>query len=248
MSTTAAARVGRDVAPQPGEVAGLDRGTRDDEIAVSSRRVTVRSASMPPRSLQPLGVDDRGRRGTSTSAAERRFRTAQASAPCDQELGEARLVEQGHRIAHRPALGSRVLEPVLPALGVVDTRPRRPGGAYQFGRSQPAVSPMHGAGRDQPVVERRATRAAGGRVLPVGPVHRVEQAQASRSCGRADSVRLLWNGCRRRTSTSVRSTAGGRSRIHSARTLPAPPELWMPIELKPQATNRSRTSAVSPSR
>ena len=36
---------------------------------------------------------------------------------------------------------------------------------------------MHRTRRDQPVVEWRATDAAGGGVLPVGPVHGVEQAQ-----------------------------------------------------------------------
>jgi hypothetical protein len=39
---------------------------------------------------------------------------------------------------------------------------------------------------------------------------------------------------------------GWPSTIHSEITLPAPPADWMPIELKPAATKKLRTSGVSP--
>ena len=61
---------------------------------------------MPPRSLQPLRVDDPAGRHVDVVRTDSRFSTAQASRALDQELGEARLVEQRHGVAHRPALGA----------------------------------------------------------------------------------------------------------------------------------------------
>src|SRR5688572_10719201 len=47
-------------------------------------------------------------------------------------------------------------------------------------------------------------------------------------------------------STDHKSMVGRPSIIHSARYFPAPPELAMPMELKPVITNRFPNSGVSP--
>src|SRR5262249_52463325 len=89
------------------------------------------------------------------------------------ELGERALVEQRHRFARRLGLLRRMRPPGLraPAVALVGlgAEPERP---LPAGADAEA-----GAGRRQAVVQGGAAHAARRRVLTVGPVHGVVQAQ-----------------------------------------------------------------------
>ena len=177
------------VAGQPSEIAGLADRRSDDEVARLGEprdgEVGLDAAAI----VEPLRVDDAAHRHIHLAGREAvEHRTGVPA--LDEVLGEAGLVEERDIVAHRAALGARVLEPVLAAVGVFVLR--LDAGWREPVRALPARGLAHaGARGDQAVVQRRAARAARRPVLVVRPVHRVEQPQRlDRAVAQVAAVRL----------------------------------------------------------
>ena len=117
----------------------------------SANRVTVSSASIPPRSFSQCVYTSRPG-STSTSFAADALQHAAGVAALDEVFREARLVEQGGALACRAMLGRGVLEPVLAAEGVLVA------GLDAFGGEPVRPAPSPPTRRSTP----RAPRAARG--------------------------------------------------------------------------------------
>ena len=182
-------RVIVEVAREPGEVAGLRDGRGDHQIALFGKARDGEVGLDATAFVEPLCVDDATDRHIHLAGREAvQHRTGVPT--LHDVFGEAGLVEQGHVVAHRTALGTRVLEPVLTAVRIsvlrLDAGRREPVGPL------PARGLAHAGPRgDQAVVQRRTPCATRRLVLVVRPVHGIEQTERlDRTVAKVPPVRL----------------------------------------------------------
>ena len=196
-------------------------------------RVTVTSASYPPRSLSTPVYTVRPS-GTATSPAHSHCRAASASRPRTAIF--ANEVWSNRATFSRAARCSAALGPnqfcrpqPYSVTGVT------PGGANQLARSQPCLVPKlaRRACSRWCTGERRTPRELSGSRFGQA----IAKCRPTISWTRLRSQRLLpWNGENRRMSTGLRSRSGSPATIHRASAAPAPPPNAIPEELKPAAT------------
>ena len=157
------------------QVTQLGGSSRHDEIlgltGAGDREVGFDAAA----GIEPLRVDDLADGNVDLIVAGPLQQGAGVAAG-DEELGEARLVEQADALAHRHVLLARGIEPVLAAVGI--------GVFGRLARQREPVRPLPagdlakaGAGCGESIVQAGAPHAPRRAVLVVGPVHGVEQAQ-----------------------------------------------------------------------
>ena len=182
----------------------------------SASRVIVRSASMPPCSLSHCVYTIAPGRDLDVGGGDPVEEPRGVRALHD-EFREARLVEERHPVAHRVALRAAGVEPVLPAVAVSvfrrRARRREPVRRAPSPPSRPCRRPPR-----QPVVQRRAARAARGRGTGSRASASHTAGRASRRCGRAGS-----GGCPGTASRGGRRRRTGRAAGAGRRSIrPAP--------------------------
>src|SRR5437763_10425383 len=169
------ARVLRNAAAQPGEIARVRRARGDDEECVlglaRDREVGLDAAAL----IQPLRIDDPADRHVDVIGADPSEHHRRIAAP-EHELGERGLIEQAHPFTYRLVLPGRLSEPVLAAVAVFVTRlsprgrePVRALEARHLSEAGPRCS--------EAVVQGRLAHPARGLGLPERPMHRIEQAE-----------------------------------------------------------------------
>ena len=141
----------------------------------SPSRVTVTSATIPPRAVQKLRVDDASRVAVDPVAGDA-FEQGQSAGALDIDLAERGHVDQADAIADRGVLRGHVLEPRRPhpaELALVGSRAPPGLPRVEVVRALPAVlGAERRAGFLEPAVERReAVRPA-----PLVGVERVAEA------------------------------------------------------------------------
>ena len=236
-------------------------GERPAGKAVSDRRVTVRSLSMPPLAFSIWGVcRRRGQRARRPRSRKAGLRNAQASRPLDPDLAERGHVEEAHPRPHRHMLGALVVETSSGGCPPPTQKTSRSGisrgGGRLIRRGEPvrALPPRDlakdGARGLQVLMHRRAAatpraRRGGGRPGRGGA------PGASRPAGRASDRRRAGPAFPSRGRAGSGGCAGtaappadvdpptGRKgalrgpllAIQWASAMPAPPEETMPMEL-----------------
>ena len=164
-----------DVAAEPVEVADRARRRRHHPVPALREAGDGEVGLDAPALVQPVGVDDAPRLDVHVGGAHP-LQDAGRVPPFHEELGEARLVEEGGPFARRAVLGRRMLEPVLAAEGVfvdrLHARRRVPVGPLPAGRLAEAR-----AARGEALVERGVADVPRRLVLPERIVARVEEPQ-----------------------------------------------------------------------
>ena len=152
-------------------------------------RITVRSLSKPPRSIEQRGVDHAVHRHVDLVGAQP-LQHGQGVAALQQQLAEAALVVDRHRLARGALLLDHPVQPAGPAQAVV--RPRRGRRGLEVVGALPAVLRSRTPRPARPAGRTAGCSAAAGRSAAPAA------ASASRSAGPASRrcVRPAPCGCR----------------------------------------------------
>ena len=143
--------------------------------AVSDRRVTVTSASIPPRSLSIWVVDDAARRDVRLGPAGE-LQERERVAPLDPELAEARHVVGLDPFAHGHVLGAAVVPPRGPVPVVIVLGPLAVRGE-PVGALPADELAHHRTALEELPVNRRAAHAPCGRLLAEREMVGVEETE-----------------------------------------------------------------------
>ena len=169
-------------------------GAHDEELVLGSVCVMVRSASIPPAAVGPLGIDDTDRPGTSRCVAAQAIEGRPAHpGPWTMNLDMKDMSIRITSSRQARCSSAAVLEPILSLPGILlDLRPSCPFGAYQS-RDFPACR-LHeeSTGLRETVVQDVALHVSGrleGFVREVDLVHLADDLAGPITCGRH---RLVW--------------------------------------------------------